>query len=45
MTKNSFVGEITFNKLANVPTSVINLKAKVEDLDVDKLKTAPADLK
>ena len=27
------------NKLVNVPTSFINLKTKVDDLDVGKLKT------
>ena len=29
----------------NVPTSLNNLKTKVDDLDVDKLKTVPVDLK
>ena len=33
------------NKLVNVPTSLNNLKTKVDDLDVGKLKTAPIDLK
>ena len=27
------------------PTSLNNLKTKVDDLDVDKLKTVPVDLK
>ena len=33
------------NKLANVPTSLNNLKTKVDDLDIGKLKTSPLDLK
>ena len=33
------------NKLTNVPTSLNNLKTKVDNLDVGKLKTAPIDLK
>ena len=33
------------NKLTNVPTSVDNLKTKVNDLDVGKLKTVPVELK
>ena len=33
------------NKLVNVPTSLNNLKTKVDDLGVGKLKTAPIDLK
>ena len=35
--------EIT--KLSNVPTSFNNSKTKVDELDVDKLKTGPAKLK
>ena len=31
--------------MINVPTSFNNLKTKVDDLDVGKLKTVPADLK
>ena len=31
--------------MANVSTSLNNLKAKVDDLDVGKLKTVPIDLK
>ena len=31
--------------MVNVPTSLSNSKTKAEDLDVDKLKTAPVDLK
>ena len=34
-----------FNKLANVRTSLNNLKTKVNDLDIGKLKTVPLDLK
>ena len=33
------------NKLGNLPTSLNNLKAKVNDLDFGILKTVPADLK
>ena len=32
------------NKLTNVPTSLDNLKIKVDDLDVGKLKTVPVEL-
>ena len=32
------------NKLVNVPTSLNNLKPKVDDLDVGELKTVPIDL-
>ena len=31
--------------MVNVPTSLNNLKTKVDDLDVGKLKTIPVDLK
>ena len=31
--------------MVNVPTGMNNLKTKVDNLDVDKLKTAPIDLK
>ena len=31
--------------MANIPTSLNNLKTKVDDLNVGKLKTAPIDLK
>ena len=31
--------------MVNVPTSLNNLKTKVDDLDVDKLKTVPVNLK
>ena len=37
------VDKLDINKLVNVLTSLNNLKTKVDDLDVDKLK--PADLK
>ena len=39
------VGKIDINKLVNVSTSLNNLKTKVQDLDVGKLKTVPVDLK
>ena len=32
-------------QLTNAPTSLNNLKTKVDDLDVGKLKTTPVDLK
>ena len=31
--------------MVNVPTSLDNLKTKVDDLDVGKLKTVPTDMK
>ena len=39
------VEKIDINELVNVLTSLNNLKAKVDDLDVGKLKTVPVDLK
>ena len=33
------------NKLVNISTSLNNLKTKVDNLDVGKLKTVPLDLK
>ena len=36
---------IRVNKLTNVPTSLNNLKTKVDDLDVGKFKNVPVDLK
>ena len=33
--------KLGINKLANVPTSLNSLKAKVDDLDIGKLKTVP----
>ena len=38
------VGKLDVNKLVNVLTGLDNLEI-VEDLDVDKLKTFPVDLK
>ena len=39
------VDKLDINKLVIVPTSLNNLKTKVHDLDVGKLKTFPVDLK
>ena len=39
------VDKLDINKLINVPTSLNNLKTKVYDLDVGKLKTLSVDLK
>ena len=39
------VKKLKINKLTNVPTSLNNLTAKVDGLDVGKLKTVPIDLK
>ena len=39
------VDKLEINKLANVPTSLNNLKTKVRDLDVGKWKTVAVDLK
>ena len=36
--------QIRVNTLTNVPTSLNNLKTKVDELDVGKLKTFPVDL-
>ena len=45
--KNFFAeaGKLDINKLVNVPTSLNNLKTKVDDLDVAKFKTVLLDLK
>ena len=37
--------KLEINKLTNVPTTLNNLKTKVDNLDVGKLKTVPIDLK
>ena len=37
--------KLDINKLVDVATSLNNLNTKVDILDVDKLKTVPADLK
>ena len=37
--------KLNINKLVNVPTTLNNLKTKVDDLDVGKLKIVPIDLK
>ena len=39
------VGTLDINNLVNVLNDLNNLKAKADDLDVDKLKTAPVNLK
>ena len=39
------VHKLYINKLDNVHTSSNNLKPKVDDLNVDKRKTVPVDLK
>ena len=39
------IDKLDINKLVNVSTIFNNSKTKVEDLDVGKLKTVPADLK
>ena len=36
---------LDINKLDDVPASFNNVKTKVEDIDVGKLKTVPIDLK
>ena len=38
------VDKLDINKIVNVPTSVYNVKAKVDDLYVGKLKTVLVDL-
>ena len=37
--------KLAINNLVNVPTSLNNVKAKVDDLDVGELKTLPINLK
>ena len=39
------VEKVDINNLVNVPNSLNNLKAKVDDSHVDKLKTVPIDWK
>ena len=39
------VEKLDINKLVNVPTSLNNLKRKVDELDIGKLKTNLIDLK
>ena len=39
------VDKLDINKRTNDPTSLNNIKTKIDDLDVGKLKTAPVDLK
>ena len=39
------VDKLYINKPVNVPTNLSNLKTKVDDLDVGKLKVVPVDLK
>ena len=41
---NAEIGKLDINKLTSVPTSLNNLKTRVDDLDVGKLKTVPIDL-
>ena len=38
------IHKLYINKLVNVPTSLNNLKAKVDDLDAGKSKNVPVDL-
>ena len=38
------VGKTNINKLVNVPTGLNDLKTKIDDLDVGKLKTVNIDL-
>ena len=42
---NPEVVKLDINKLVNVPTSLNNLKTKVDDLDISKLKSVLVDLK
>ena len=39
------VDKLNINKLVNVPTSLNNLKTKVDDLDVGKIKTVTVDFR
>ena len=38
------VGKLDINELVNVPTSLNDLKTRLDDLDVGKLNTVPVDL-
>ena len=42
---NAEVDKLDINELVKIPTNLINLETKVDDLDVGKLKTVPGDLK
>ena len=42
--KKDFIDKLDINKLTNVPTSLNNLKTKVNDLDLGNLKTVLVDL-
>ena len=42
--KKDFIDKLDINKLTNVPSSLNNLKTKVDDLDVGNLKTVLVDL-
>ena len=44
ITLKAEVAKLDINKLVNVPTSLNNLQAKVDDSDVGKLKANPMDL-
>ena len=35
------IGKLNINKLTNVPASLNNLKIKLDDLHISKLKTIP----
>ena len=37
------LGKLDINKMTNVPTSLNNLKTKIDNLDVDRLKLVPAE--
>ena len=39
------VHKLHIKKMVNIPTGLNNLKTKVDDLDVDKMKTVPVNLK
>ena len=39
------VNKLDIREVTNFPTSSNNLKTKLDDLNVDKLKTVPVDLK
>ena len=39
------VDKLDINELVNVPSSLNNLKIKVDDLDIGQLKTVTKDLK
>ena len=51
VSKSDFIGlevevdKVVINSLVNIPSSLNNLKTKIDDSNIDKLKVVPKDLK